>query len=82
MLNGVRLGGYQLAEDRHLNLRPDGQISMWRTMVIGAIMGIAGSISGSPLLLVNFVSYLVVCIKFKWFLILNKKTDVQKPMTI
>uniref|UniRef100_A0A069DSJ6 Putative solute carrier family 25 member 35-like protein n=1 Tax=Panstrongylus megistus TaxID=65343 RepID=A0A069DSJ6_9HEMI len=51
LLNGVRLGGYQLAEDRHLNLRPDGQVSMWRTMIIGAVMGIAGSISGSPLLL-------------------------------
>ncbi|KAK9502162.1 hypothetical protein O3M35_012746 [Rhynocoris fuscipes] len=53
LLNGVRLGGYQLAEQRRLNLKPNGEISLWRTMLIGCAMGIAGSISGSPLLLVK-----------------------------
>ena len=53
MLNGVRLGGCQFAEDRRLNRKSNGEISLGRTLVIGAAMGALGAVSGSPFFLVS-----------------------------
>ncbi|CAB0002570.1 unnamed protein product [Nesidiocoris tenuis] len=53
VLNGVRLGGYQMAEERGWNLNREGQLSMLNTVGIGAVMGAAGALIGSPLYLVK-----------------------------
>lgn len=53
LLNGVRLGGYQVAEERKWNLKENGEVSLPKTLAIGAVMGAAGAYSGSPLLLVG-----------------------------
>lgn len=53
LLNGVRLGGYQIAEERKLNLKENGEVSLARTVAIGAVMGVAGAYAGSPLYLVK-----------------------------
>ncbi|KAF6209774.1 hypothetical protein GE061_015524 [Apolygus lucorum] len=53
VLNGVRLGGYQYAEDRGLNLNKNGEVSIWRSTAVGAVMGVIGVLSGSPLYMVK-----------------------------
>jgi len=53
LLNGVRLGGYQWAEERGWNLKADGGVSLPRTIGIGAGMGALGAYAGSPLYLVK-----------------------------
>lgn len=53
LLNGVRLGGYQLAEDKKLNLKENGEVSLLKTVAIGSVMGVAGAYTGSPLYLVG-----------------------------
>ncbi|XP_014254215.1 solute carrier family 25 member 35-like isoform X1 [Cimex lectularius] len=51
LLNGVRLGGYHLAEQRKLNLKENGEVSLVNTTIIGVVMGFFGAYAGSPLYL-------------------------------
>lgn len=53
-LNGTRLGGYQIAEDRKWFLNEDGTVSLWKSSLIGAAAGSLGGFLGSPLYLVSF----------------------------
>ena len=57
-MNGVRLGGFQyLAEDKKLNLKTNGEISLLRTMIISAITGAASAYSSSPFNMVSNIIY-------------------------
>ncbi|XP_039299755.1 solute carrier family 25 member 35 [Nilaparvata lugens] len=53
LLNGTRLGVYEVAEKRKLNLKPDGSMSLLNLLGIGSVAGVLGACAGSPLYLVK-----------------------------
>ncbi|KAE8573922.1 solute carrier family 25 member 35 [Halyomorpha halys] len=53
LLNGVRLGGYQIAEEKNLYKKKNGEVSLLNTIAIGGVMGVAGAYAGSPLQLMK-----------------------------
>ncbi|XP_022201093.1 solute carrier family 25 member 35 [Nilaparvata lugens] len=53
LLNGTRLGVYEMAEKRKLNLKPDGRVSLLNTICIGSVAGVLGAFAGSPMYLVK-----------------------------
>ncbi|RZF37063.1 hypothetical protein LSTR_LSTR012406 [Laodelphax striatellus] len=53
LLNGTRLGVYEMAEKRKLNLNSDGSVSLLNTICIGSVAGVLGAYAGSPMYLVK-----------------------------
>lgn len=53
ILNGVRLGTYQVAEERGWTLAPDGSVKVINNIGVGLVAGGAGAFLGSPILLVK-----------------------------
>jgi solute carrier family 25 protein 34/35 len=55
-LNGVRLGTYDFAEKRGWSTNSSGQTSTPKCIVVGALAGCTGTLTGSPFYLVRFIS--------------------------
>ncbi|KAI5709427.1 hypothetical protein M8J76_013766 [Diaphorina citri] len=53
VLNGVRLGTYQVAEERGWTMGPDGNVYILNNIAVGLMAGGAGAFLGSPILLVK-----------------------------
>lgn len=53
ILNGVRLGTYQVAEERGWTIGPDGHVNILNSIGVGLVAGAAGAFLGSPILLVS-----------------------------
>lgn len=52
-MNGFRLGGFHLAEERKLHLNSKGEVSLARTAVIAGTMGAITAYTGSPFFLLK-----------------------------
>lgn len=52
VLNGTRLGSYNLAKRYELTLNSDGETNVVRTALVSGIAGCVGAVIGSPLYLV------------------------------
>lgn len=55
LLNGTRLGIYQIAEERKWNLKDNGDISLGNTLLISSSAGAISAFTGSPMYLVSLV---------------------------
>lgn len=55
LLNGTRLGIYQIAEERKWNLKENGDISLGNTLLISSTAGAISAFTGSPMYLVSLV---------------------------
>ncbi|XP_011497490.1 PREDICTED: solute carrier family 25 member 35-like isoform X1 [Ceratosolen solmsi marchali] len=53
VLNGTRLGSYNLAKRYQLTLNDDGETNILRTVLVSGVAGSIGAIIGSPLYLVK-----------------------------
>jgi len=53
VMNGARLGTYQLAEKQGLTRRKDGTVDPFRSLFFGAVCGTFGAVVGSPFFLVK-----------------------------
>ncbi|OXA64674.1 solute carrier family 25 member 35 [Folsomia candida] len=53
VMNGTRLGSYQLAEKQGLTKRKDGTVNPWGSIIAGAACGAFGAIVGSPFYLIK-----------------------------
>lgn len=56
LLNGTRLGIYQVAEERKWHLKESGEVSLANTILISSFAGAIGAYTGSPLYLVSLSS--------------------------
>lgn len=52
-MNGFRLGGFHIAEEMKLNLKPNGEVSLPKTALVAGIMGAITAFTGSPFFLVK-----------------------------
>ena len=66
VMNGCRLGSYQVFTNLKLTANKEGKIEFWRCLVAGAVSGAIGSFLGSPLYMVSFLTYDVL-FRFKPF---------------
>jgi solute carrier family 25 protein 34/35 len=64
-LNGVRLGTYDFAEKRGWSTNSSGQTSTPKCIVVGALAGCTGTLTGSPFYLVRFISCYRITEKIK-----------------
>ena len=55
VMNGSRLGSYQVFTNLKLTANKEGKIEFWRCLVAGAISGAVGSFLGSPAYMVNLL---------------------------
>uniref|UniRef100_A0A8D8Y5T9 Solute carrier family 25 member 35 n=2 Tax=Cacopsylla melanoneura TaxID=428564 RepID=A0A8D8Y5T9_9HEMI len=53
VLNGIRLGLYQVAEERGWTISPDGNVYIINSIGVGIVAGGMGAFLGSPILLVK-----------------------------
>lgn len=53
VLNGTRLGSYNLAKRYELTLNANGETNVLRTALVAGVSGCAGAVIGSPLYLVR-----------------------------
>uniref|UniRef100_A0A8D9F3A0 Solute carrier family 25 member 35 n=1 Tax=Cacopsylla melanoneura TaxID=428564 RepID=A0A8D9F3A0_9HEMI len=53
VLNGIRLGLYQVAEERGWTISPDGNVYIINSIGVGIVAGGMGAFLGSPILLVS-----------------------------
>ena len=68
VLNGIRIGGYNLAKRYELTLNDTGQVDVLRSLVVSAGTGCVGSAVGSPLYLVSLYKFFC-SVNFSTFLI-------------
>ncbi|XP_015275914.1 PREDICTED: solute carrier family 25 member 35 [Gekko japonicus] len=52
-MNGIRLGSYGIAESAGYTRSPDGQLSPLRSTLAGALAGVIGAVTSSPIYLVK-----------------------------
>lgn len=52
-MNGFRLGGFHIAEEKKLNLNAKGEVSLARTAAIAGVMGAVTAYTGSPFFLLK-----------------------------
>lgn len=60
IMNGCRLGSYQVFTNLQFTANKEGKIEFWRCLVAGAISGAIGAYLGSP-------AYMVSCRKLLYF---------------
>ena len=53
VLNGIRLGGFNMAKNYELTLNSQGQTDILKTAIASGTFGAIGAIAGSPLYMVN-----------------------------
>lgn len=54
VMNGVRLGSYQVFTNLELTANSEGKIVFWRCLIAGAVSGALGAFLGSPAYMVSF----------------------------
>ena len=62
VMNGCRLGSYQVFTNLKLTANSEGKIEFWRCLIAGAVSGAIGAFFGSPAYMVSTETLLIDCI--------------------
>lgn len=86
VMNGCRLGSYQVFTNLQFTANKEGKIEFWRCLVAGAISGAIGAYLGSPAYMVScrklFLLLLLFFFFFSFLFCVRRQRDVSQVTNI